>query len=119
MRRAQPETAIHKAVIAQLRARAWPDVLWWHTPNGGLRTRRSGALLKALGVLPGVSDILAVRKGNIYALELKASGGRLSEHQQDFQWKLSEAGGFCCTAEGIDRAIQVLESWKLLRGSQV
>lgn len=44
----------------------YPELKWlFHIPNGGFRTKSGGAKLKAMGVKPGVSDImLPVRRGN-------------------------------------------------------
>jgi hypothetical protein len=47
---------------------------------------------------------------------LKAPGGRLSEAQLEFLARFNDAGGHTAIAEGLDRAIAVLESWHLLRG---
>ena len=104
--------------------RGVPGVVWWHTPNGaqlgGKRNRKGtaiqGARLKGLGVRPGVSDIIAVHEGKIFALELKAPGGRPTESQLEFVAEMSKAGAFTCIAEGIDEAIKTLETWGLLRG---
>lgn len=122
--RAHPEDAIQKAVVAHLRQRGAPGLVFWHTPNGaqlgGKRNAKGiaiqGARLKGLGVRAGVSDIIAVHDGNIFALELKAPGGRATEAQLEFLSDMDRAGAFCCVAEGLDRAIAVLEGWNLLRG---
>jgi len=54
-------------------------------------------------------------QGNSFALELKAPGGRPTEAQLDFLARFNEAGGHSACAEGVDRAVAVLESWQLLR----
>ena len=38
--------------------------------------------MKGLGVRAGVPDVIAIKDGRTYALELKAEGGRLSEAQE-------------------------------------
>jgi hypothetical protein len=66
---------------------------------------------------PGVPDFLLVRDGKIFGLELKAErGGRVSAAQCEFLAALEDAGGFCAVAEGLDRALKILESWGLLKG---
>jgi len=115
-RRRSPELQIHAAVVAHLRLRAKPDVLWLHCPNGERREKITGAKLKRLGVLPGASDLLLWHNGHAFALELKRPGGRLSESQLEFLARFNDAGGHCAVAEGIDRALAVLESWNLLVG---
>ena len=118
-RRQRPEAAIHAAVCDHLRLRAKPDVLWLHVPNGGSRDIREAANLKRMGALAGASDLLLWHRGNSFALELKAPGGRPTEAQLDFLARFNEAGGHSACAEGVDRAVAVLESWQLLRGHVV
>ena len=78
-RRLQPsEAQVHAAVVAHLRLRAKPDVLFLHCPNGEHRNPITGAKLKRMGVLAGAADLLLWHQGNSFALELKAPGRRLS-----------------------------------------
>jgi len=125
-RRQRPEAAIHAAVCDHLRLRAKPDVLWLHVPNGGSRDIREAANLKRMGTLAGASDLLLFRPGACphcgsarlegFALELKSDGGRLTDAQREFLWRFSEVGGHTCIAENLDRALEVLERWRILRG---
>src|SRR5262249_16651804 len=115
-RRQRPEAAIHAAVCDHLHLRAKPDVLWLHPANGGTRDIREAARFKRMGVLPGASDLLLWHRGNAFALELKAPGGRLSEAQLEFLARFNDAGGHSACAEGLDRALAVLARWELLRG---
>jgi hypothetical protein len=110
------EAQIHRALCDHLRLRGKPDVLWLHCPNGERRDKITGAKLKRMGVLAGAADLLLWHRGNSFALELKAPGGRLSEAQLEFLARFNDAGGHSACAEGIDRAIAVLESWDLLGG---
>src|SRR5262249_36272077 len=98
-----------------LRLRAKPDVLWLHVPNGGLRSKREAARFKRMGVLAGASNLLLWHRGNSFALELKSLGGRLSDAQLEFLARFNDAGGHSANAEGIDRALRILEDWGLLR----
>jgi hypothetical protein len=113
-RRASPERQIHAAVVEHLRLRAKPDVLWVHPANGGSRDIREAAHLKRMGVLAGASDLLLWHRGNSFALELKAPGGRPSEAQLAFMAQFAAAGGHTCIAEGIDEALGVLETWQII-----
>ena len=83
------------------------------------------AIMKGLGAMAGVSDILAVAPAvchcgapiaRFYALELKAEGGRPTIEQLEFINKINAAGGYGAVALGLDAALSCLEAWKLLVG---
>lgn len=65
-------------------------ILLFHTPNGGHRSKRQGALLKLTGVRAGVPDLfLPVARGGYHGLfiEMKVADrkkGRVSKEQK--QW---------------------------------
>jgi len=115
-RRQRPEAAIQRAVFQHLRARGAPGVFVFHPANGGYRKPVEAAILKGLGVVTGVPDVIAIRDGRVFALELKAEGGRATDAQLACIAALREAGAFTCIAEGLDRAIACLEGWGLLVG---
>jgi hypothetical protein len=73
-------------------------------------------VLKGLGVRAGEPDVIAVHEGRCYGLELKSPGGRPTEVQLATIAAMEAAGAFCFVAEGLDRALSVLETWGLLRG---
>jgi hypothetical protein len=118
MARTQPrvtEMVLHRAVMDHLAIRAFPGVLAWHTPNGGWRTPTEAAILKGMGTRAGVSDILAVYDGDFFALELKSQGRKPSPAQLDFIAAVNNAGGFATWADNLDRAVNILTMWGLLR----
>jgi hypothetical protein len=116
-RRQSPEAAIQRAVFQHLAARGAPGVFAFHPANGGYRKSIEAAILKGLGVRPGVPDVIAIREGRVYGLELKAEGGRTTEKQLETIAAMEAAGAFTAIAEGLDRALTVLEAWGLLRGT--
>ena len=115
-RRRSPEAQIQPAVFQHLCARGAPGVFAFHPANGGYRKPVEAAVLKGLGVVAGVPDVIAIHNGRVFAMELKAPGGRASDKQLATITALREAGAFACLAEGLDRALAVLERWGLLRG---
>jgi hypothetical protein len=115
-RRNRPEDAIQRAVFQHLAVRSAPNVVAFHVPNGGWRSAIEAGILKGLGVKAGVPDVLIVMKGNCFALELKPLGGRATSKQLEVIAALEAAGAFTCIAEGLDRALAVLEAWGVLRG---
>ena len=74
-----------------------------------------GAILKAIGTVAGVPDILCIFQSRVYALELKAGRGRLTDVQRVVHERLREAGANVAVAHGIDQALAQLTEWKLLR----
>jgi hypothetical protein len=115
-RHAQPEAALQRAVFLHLRARSAPGVFAFHPANGGYRKPVEAKILKGLGITAGVPDIIAIKDGRCYGLELKAEGGRATPKQLEAIAAMEAAGAYCCIAEGLDRALAVLEAWGLLRG---
>ena len=116
VRRAQPEAAIQRAVLAHLAWRGGPNLFAFHCPNGGWRSSVEAAILKGLGVVPGVPDILIVSAGQLFGLELKAPGGRLSSNAQVLtQARMAAAGAIIGTAKGVDEALEWLAQRQLLR----
>ena len=111
------EDQIQIAVVDHLKKRGDPNSIWWHTPNGGGRSAREGAKFKAMGLLPGVSDlILHNSAGEAFALELKRDGGRPTESQMLFlsRWR-DRPHHHGVVSEGLDEALAILKSWNLIR----
>ena len=115
-RRQQPEAQIQRAVFQHLRARAAPGVFAFHPANGGYRKPIEAKILQGLGVRAGVPDIIAIKDGRCYALELKSAGGKLSENQERVLIALRDADAMGTHAHGLDQALRILEGWGLLRG---
>lgn len=75
-----PEDDLQRAVVSHLRSRGSRGLVFFHVPNsskmGGKRTHDGVPLeairLKALGFRKGVSDLILLHEGCIFALELKA-----------------------------------------------
>jgi hypothetical protein len=115
-RRHRPEAAIQRAVFQHLRERGVPGLFAFHPANGGYRKPTEAAILKGLGVTAGVPDVIAIHEGRCYAMELKAEGGRPTPKQLEAIAAMEAAGAYICIAEGLDRALAVLEAWGLLKG---
>jgi hypothetical protein len=110
------EQQIQKCIFAHLRARGASGVFAFHPANGGYRKPAEAAILKSLGVVAGVPDIIAIKDGRAYALELKADQGKLSDAQEHTLARLREAGVETAVAYGLVAALAQLERWQLLRG---
>jgi len=114
--RNRPEDIIQRAVFEHLAWRSAPGVFAFHPANGGWRSHIEAAILKGLGVRAGVPDVIAVKDGETYALEIKTKDGRTSSAQMRAIEELRAAGAHAEVAYGLDRALAVLEGWGLLRG---
>jgi hypothetical protein len=110
MRRA--EQAIQRAVFEHLAWRARPNAFAFHVPNGGWRSPIEAAIMKGLGVRPGVPDVFA---GRAHALELKAPGAKLSPAQAEAHAALKAAGAAVAVVYGLDDALAQPDAWGLLR----
>jgi len=118
------EAAFHIQLVSILRWAIRPNVLWWHTPNGGYRNAREAAKLKAMGTLPGVSDLqfhwveidkLHRRIRHVLHLELKAKNGLSSEAQASFALAVKLLGDDYEIARSVDDALGILRACGLLR----
>jgi hypothetical protein len=114
----KPEEQIHKAVISHLAARSEPGAFWWHTPNGGKRHVAEAVKFKALGVVAGVPDLLILKGGKLYGLELKATKGRLTPSQGLVMLHMESCGAQVAVAHSIDEALVTLEFWGILKRSR-
>lgn len=114
--RGDPEFAIQKAVFQHLRERGCPRSFAFHVPNGGKREPVEGARFKSQGVVAGVPDVIIIREGQTFALELKKLSGKLSEPQIRCLEQLDQAGAICHVAYGLDDALKWLEGKRLLKG---
>ncbi|MCW2130178.1 hypothetical protein M2226_008922 [Bradyrhizobium elkanii] len=114
--RAKPEDVIQRAIFQHLRTRKAPGTFAFHVPNGGKRKPIEASILKGLGVTAGVPDIIAIRGGHAFGLELKAEGGKPSDKQKETMAEMEKAGASVALAVGLDAAIRQLEEWGLLTG---
>ena len=116
----RPEQTLQQTVVKHLEARVSPGVVWFSVPlnkhGTGRKFHIQGAIAKSMGARKGVSDLIFLHKGRAFALELKAEKGRTTKEQDDFLMDWNNAGGICFVAEGLDKALKILESWGLLLG---
>lgn len=100
----RPEQALQMACVKYMRHQ-YPKVLCFHVPNQGTEHRTRGAILRGMGVVSGVPDLLIVheesdgsrtRNGHWsnapgLAIELKAGKGRSTLTQASVQTQFVEA----------------------------
>lgn len=74
----RPEERVQRELVAYLRANLPKPWLVFHVPNGGGRSKAEAGILKAMGVLAGVPDLIVIGpKSYMAAIELKAPPKRL------------------------------------------
>ena len=69
-----------------------PQNIIFSVPNGGTRNIREAMLLKATGVVAGVSDLIIVRQNEIIFVEVKTEIGKQSKEQKKFQESVEKLG---------------------------
>ena len=80
-----------------------PGVKFFAIPNGGVRNKRTAAILKAEGVSPGVPDLFF--PGLFLFIEMKRQrGGVTSQAQRSWFAELESHGYRCELARGCEEA---------------
>ena len=121
------EHQVQIQLVSMLKWCLKPTVTFFHVPNGELRDKRSAAKLKAMGVLPGVSDLVFLWKqywedleGShtapaILFLELKLPGKAATDEQVAFGLAVRLCGAEFAVARSIEAAIKELGRRGLIR----
>lgn len=128
------EDDLHIQVADFLRL-AWPpDLLFWHTPNGGdrptiTRTNKAGETysfspaaqqLKRMGTLPGFPDLaFLLPGGRLAVIELKFGKNTLSQDQIDVRTVMlaNKVGYAVCRT--LEEVVDTLTSWLALYGREL
>jgi len=113
-KRGNLETKLQIAVVNYIRM-AFPDVLCFAVPNGGKRSMIEAAMLKKMGVLAGVSDLLLFWNGGYGAIELKRPDktAYMSDSQVGFAEQWQARGGKFALCNSLDGVEAALKSWGL------
>jgi hypothetical protein len=117
----KPETELQIQVANVLRLyEALRGFIFFSVPNEllGSATGRGGmgrmARFKRMGLRPGVTDIVIVRGGKAFFLELKSPVGVQSDSQIQFCADATRAGAECAVARSFDEALDALSMWGIL-----
>jgi hypothetical protein len=96
------------------------DFIFFACSNEAMGEAKTGAglgrmaRLKRMGLRPGVADIVIIRKGRAYFLELKTLDGVQSERQQAFQADCYYVGAEYEIAHSFEEAQAIVKKWKIL-----
>lgn len=112
MARRDPETQLQIAVAQFLNLALPPEVTWTAINPIPAKSKAAAGLSKAMGLRPGVFDLLFLWPIHQCGLiELKSDSGRASGNQLDFADRLSAARipyDYCRSVLDVERA---LRSW--------
>jgi len=115
-RRCQDERDIQRSVIQHLALRAHPDAFCFHVPLGGYRKPIEAAILKSMGTVAGVPDLVCILYGRVYCLEIKTERGRVSDVQHVVHERLRRAGAEVVVAFNLNEVLAQLTAWGILVG---
>jgi hypothetical protein len=110
------EISLQISTANVLKAHCLPTWRYFHVPNGGPRSPRAGAMMKACGAIAGIPDFVLIdASGTAHFLELKRIGEPLSEPQEEFQTFCVRHGIEHSVCFNIDQVLKVFDHWKCLR----
>jgi hypothetical protein len=113
------EYQIQIALVQFLKLKARPEVEYFHVANGELRDKRHAAKLKAMGVRPGVSDLVFfmhdASRFPVLFLELKARGRGLTDEQRHFRDRVVALGYVYEWTDSFDEAVRILRKYHVFK----
>lgn len=113
------EFDIHRFAVQLLTLKGVKNLIFFHVPNGEQRSKRTGARLKAMGVVRGVSDLVLVIPAEpaprVVFFEIKDANGRLSVDQRIFRQRAEDAGADFLIAASPDEVEEQLAKCGALR----
>ena len=115
-RRNNPEEQLQRTIVEWLR---WtkPNCVWFFVNNGARLSKAQAGIAKAMGVLPGVADLVFVLSGGrVGFIELKAPKGLLTDKQIQFGLDVVALGAFYQTARSIEEVQGTLRTWGVTFG---
>ncbi len=120
-RRNTPEEDLQRTVAEYLGVIAPMRGFWWsHIAHGGKRTKAEAGIFKAMGLKPGIADILIIapfqgaEATQVYWIELKAKGRDQSDNQIAFQEAMEALDCEYRVCWSLEHVIICLENWGLV-----
>jgi hypothetical protein len=93
----------------------YKDLVWFHVPNEGKRTKFEQFKFKVLGCVAGVSDLIILENNNNsrgLAVELKYGRNKCTKDQVDFMERLSRKGYTSTVVyDHIDEFIKAMDDY--------
>jgi hypothetical protein len=115
------ESAIQTALVEYLHLMApQRGFLFFSCANEAMGKAQSGAgmgrmmRLRRMGLRSGVADMVIVKDGRAYFLEMKRRLGKQSANQLEFEADAIRAGAEYAVAHSFDEALKILKNWEVL-----
>ena len=116
------EATLQTKIVAFLSAHALEnDFYFFSVPNEGALTAAAGQKifgvmtnLKKMGLTPGVFDLLIVKGGQVYHLEVKDKDKTLSAKQIIFNRRAQACGGITAMVDDYIQAVKLLNEWGIV-----
>lgn len=106
----KPEERLHRDIAVYLAATLGGNA-WFSTfPSGG-GGRIRGAILRGMGLKPGVPDVLVIDGGRAYWFEIKSAKGRVSVEQRACHDALALARCPTAIVRSLDEVERSLLRW--------
>lgn len=70
-----------------------PSIFFHSVPNESKRTHYYGNHLKKMGLRSGVPDMIILKDGEVFYIELKSKNGKLTKNQKFIKEEIIENGG--------------------------
>lgn len=111
------ESDIQIQVADWLRANAARcDFFFFAIPNEGIDRASPARLakLERMGLLPGAADLVIIKAGKVFFLEMKRPSGKQSDQQRDFERAAITHGANYAIAYSFDQASEILRNWRII-----
>ena len=101
------ESQIQKSIVTAIRC-LYPKSILLAIPNEARRNVRTGAIMKAMGMLSGASDLIFIHKGNVYFFEVKTDKGKQTDTQKEFEKRVIEQGFKYFVIRSANEALNII-----------
>lgn len=109
------ESTLQISCVDYLHKCAHPDVIYWHTPNGGKQTDGQRIHGYKMGVLSGFPDFAMLRHGKPHFIEFKVGYNKLTEDQEKVEQRIRAQGLPYVVIRTIDEFMDLMKSWDMVR----
>lgn len=113
-RRNAPEQVLHRATARYLDLTLCPPAMWFHPPNGGNLSKAQSGIMKAMGLKPGIPDIVILANGTAHFIELKAANSYPTPVQREMHQRLRLGGFHVAIARDLETVERLLVEWKIV-----